>query len=73
MTKKLASVKVKELAITCLNIHKVRKLYACFVDFRKAFDLVWHKGLLYKLRLSGVSGRFFIRLLRACIPKQDYV
>ena len=25
------------------------KLYGCFVDFRKAFDSVWHKGLFYKL------------------------
>ena len=23
------------------------KVYACFVDFRKAFDSVWHDGLLY--------------------------
>ena len=26
------------------------KVYACFVDFRKAFDSVWLDGLLYKLR-----------------------
>ena len=25
------------------------KVYACFVDFRKAFDSVWHDGFLYKL------------------------
>ena len=25
------------------------KIYACFVDFRKAFDSVWHVGLLNKL------------------------
>ena len=25
------------------------KVYACFADFRKAFDSVWHDGLLYKL------------------------
>jgi hypothetical protein len=32
-----------------------KHLYTCFVDFRKAFDTVWHIGLLYKLRNSGVS------------------
>jgi hypothetical protein len=25
------------------------KLYACFMDGRKAFDTVWHRGMLYKL------------------------
>lgn len=28
---------------------------AVFLDFHKAFDRVWHKGLLYKLALFGVS------------------
>jgi hypothetical protein len=32
-----------------------KHLYTCFVDFRKAFDTVWHIGLLYKLRNSGPS------------------
>ena len=35
-----------------LNCHKT-KVYACFVHFRKAFDLLWHDGL-FSLR----SGRF---------------
>ena len=28
---------------------------AVFIDFRKAFDKVWHHGLLYKLTTAGVS------------------
>jgi len=24
--------------------------YACFVNFKRAFDNVWHQGLLYKLK-----------------------
>ena len=35
------------------------KVYACFVDFRKAFDLVWHDGLLFKLLQYNVRGKFF--------------
>ena len=30
-----------------------------FIDFRNAFDLVWHKSLLYKLRKLGVSDKFY--------------
>ena len=29
---------------------------AIFSDISKAFDRVWHKGLLYKLSYDGISG-----------------
>ena len=29
------------------------KLYTCFIDFRKAFDSIWHDGLLY------IVGKFY--------------
>ena len=35
-----------------------KKVYACFVDFQKAFDTVWHEGLLYKLLKKGIGGPF---------------
>ena len=35
------------------------KVYACFVDFREAFDSVWHDGLLYKLLQYIVGGKSF--------------
>ena len=34
------------------------KLYACFVDFRKAFDSIWHQGLFHKLTNYGICGNF---------------
>jgi len=34
-----------------VNCHQT-KLYECFVDFRKAFDSIWHDELLYKLLQS---------------------
>ena len=37
-----------------------RKLYVCFVDFRKAFDNIWHTGLLYKLISNfDIGGKFY--------------
>ena len=31
-----------------------QKLFCAFVDYQKAFDTVWRKGLLYKLDKSGI-------------------
>jgi hypothetical protein len=36
-----------------------KKIYACFVDFKKAFDSVWHDGLFYKLLDNKIGGRFY--------------
>ena len=33
-----------------------KKLHVCFIDFKKAFDSVWHKGLFYKLQKVGING-----------------
>jgi hypothetical protein len=35
------------------------RLYACFVDFKKAFDSVWHEGLFKKLFRNNTSGNFY--------------
>ena len=36
------------------------KVYACFVDYAKAFDSVCREALLHKLWTMGIQGRFFI-------------
>ena len=35
---------------------RVRKFHAIFYDISKAFDRVWHKSLLFKLKSVGVTG-----------------
>ena len=34
-----------------------KKLFTCFVDFKKAYDSVWHKGLFYKINNIGIFGK----------------
>ena len=41
-----------------LNQHK-SKIFSCFVDFGKAFDSIWHEGLLLKILESGVGGKTY--------------
>ena len=35
-------------------------VHAIFLDIKKAFDKVWHEGLLYKLYKSGITGETFL-------------
>ena len=42
-------------AFDCNPPVNVRSVY---LDISKAFDRVWHDGLIYKLKRCGVSGRF---------------
>ena len=38
-------------------------MYACFVDYRKAFDNIWREGLYYKMMNAGVRSNI-IKLSR---------
>jgi len=35
------------------------KAYVAFLDVRKAFDTVWHEGLLVRLHQNGVKGHLW--------------
>ena len=36
-----------------------KRVYSCFIDYRKAFDTVCREALLFKLSKLGIGGRFF--------------
>jgi hypothetical protein len=36
-----------------------KKIFACFVDMKKAFDSVLHNAILYKLFKANINGNFF--------------
>ena len=38
---------------------KKKKLFCCFVDYKKAFDSVWREALWYKLTKAGIEGKIF--------------
>ena len=38
---------------------KTNKLFTCFIDLKKAFDTVWHEGLLLKLQKAGIDGKMY--------------
>ena len=35
------------------------KIYSCFVDFKKAYDSVWHEGLFIRLLKYGIGGNIY--------------
>ena len=43
-------------AFDCNPTLEVRSV---FLDISKAFDKVWHEGLLFKLRSMGISGELY--------------
>ena len=46
-----------------------KKLFACFVDFKKPLDSVWHEGLFFKLNKIGICGKQTSATNRRYIPK----
>ena len=49
--------------LVCHYNNNGKKLYTCFVDFKKAFDSVWRLGMIYKLIKCGMN-KSYIKLIR---------
>lgn len=62
------------LTILANNVHANRAAglfsVALFLDINKAFDTVWHKGLLYKLFLAGCSS-YMLKLIRSFLENRS--
>ena len=43
----------------CMSLENKLQTCMVFFDISKAFDRVWHKGLLTKLHAYGIKGKFF--------------
>jgi hypothetical protein len=54
---------INQLLFITDKIHKAleagREICMVFLDVFKAFDCVWHSGLLHKVRCMGIEGRLF--------------
>ena len=47
----------------CKALDEGKAVRAIFCDISKAFQGVWHAGLLFKLSLAGIKGLDAIRLV----------
>ena len=58
---------------TLIDFYKIHKkpLFACFIDFRKAYDSVWREGLFFKLIQYGCS-KNFVRILLSMYSSVNY-
>ena len=43
--------------VMCKALDKGKEIRIIFLDISKAFDKVWHEGIIQKLRAFGISGR----------------
>ena len=44
----------------CKAVDEEKEIRVVFLDISKAFDRVWHKGLIYKLHRCGIRGRLLL-------------
>lgn len=63
-------------ALISLYLSLGKTLFCSFIDFRKAFDTVWGKGLWQKLQKFGIHGKCFdiiknmYKNIKSCVRSQ---
>ena len=50
---------------------KCLEVRAVFLDISKAFDKVWHKGLIFKLKQNGISGKL-LKFFEDCLYNRKH-
>ena len=50
---------IKHEIFEAFNCNSPLEVRSVFLDISKAFDQVWHKGLLYKFKSMGISGELY--------------
>ena len=48
-------------------------LYTCFVDFRKAYDLIFREGLIYRLKEFGPTGHILEIIKTMCATQRVFL
>ena len=61
------------------SIHKafdhkdLREVRAVFLDISKAFDKVWHPGLIFKLKQNGIDGKLLSLMSSYLVDRKQRV
>ena len=48
---------IVEMIRTSFDCNQPKEVRGIFLDISKAFDKVWHEGLIFKLKVNGVEGK----------------
>ena len=60
----------------CQALDSGKEVWVVFCDIKKAFDRVWHAGLIHKLKAAGVSGsllKWFISYLAGAQSDWNFI
>jgi hypothetical protein len=57
----------------CKAVSKGKEIRVVFLDISKAFDRVWHRGFLYKIKKCGITGKLLDWLQDYLIDRQQRV
>ena len=49
---------LKTIVTNHLNSKKGNKVFACFIDLRKAYDSIHHEALFYKMKKNNINGSY---------------